>query len=429
MKILAVDDDPIILELLTQFVEALGDHEITTAESGAEALSLLEGTAARRFDCFMLDIQMPVMDGIELARSIRDIKGYADAPILMLTAMSEKSYVDRAFSAGATDYLTKPFDPTEVAVRLGLARQLVAERKMLSDNAEIIDSFIEVLEETTRHDLVDAIDLGKMNGLLSYPAFENYLYQSGRSVLFLATVFAVKIRNVKNWHHKLPPLEFKELLRQSAREIIARLEDHEVFLTYRGDGEFVGVVPRSGSQALRAIGETIEIEVNESEGKFGAYLPRSLKLVVGAPVANRLPTRGGILKNIWSALEKVREKADPESAPFAGAPAARGSDNPYTGPGESSDTSQNSLKAEFQELLEDQLRNEVGEHRSKQTSSERAEVSLFRFKKHRAPLARAKEKHLFGRTDTQPGPAQDHGTTSTDRDDPSNDSKLNKAEI
>lgn len=395
MKILAVDDDEIVLRLLSEVLRRAGHSEVTTCTSPEKALSMIRSDPSR-FDCFLLDIQMPEMDGIDLCRAIRTSPGYKSAPILMLTAMSEKSFVDRAFAAGATDYLTKPFDATEVAVRLGLARQLLSERKMLSDNAEIIDSFIEVLDATTRHDLIEAIDLGKMEGLLSYPAFENYLYQSGRSVLFLATIFAVKIRNVENWHTKLPPLEFKALLRQSAEAIISRLRDSEVFLSYRGDGEFVGVVPRSGSPALRALGDTIEIDVSESDGRYGASLPQSLKLVIGTPIANRLPTRGGALRNIWTALERVREKADPSMAGSSRHHSFEKADHPYRGSLKPDEVARGALKEEFEDFLVDKLRNEVGEHPRRQKMTGAAEISLFRFQRRTRALAHGKEKELFG---------------------------------
>lgn len=89
MRILATDDDPIILELLSQFLIAVGPHEVVTANSGAEALALLGEETTAPFDCFLNDIQMPQMDGIELTRRIKKIPTYAAAPIVMLTAMSE----------------------------------------------------------------------------------------------------------------------------------------------------------------------------------------------------------------------------------------------------------------------------------------------------------------------------------------------------
>jgi CheY-like chemotaxis protein len=80
------------------------------------------------FDCFILDVQMPGMDGIELCRQIRAIEVYKDTPIIMNTAVADRDYIDAAFAAGATDYLTKPVDEVEVKARLGVIEQLVTER-------------------------------------------------------------------------------------------------------------------------------------------------------------------------------------------------------------------------------------------------------------------------------------------------------------
>ena len=129
MKILAVDDDPIILELLTQFVASFGKHALVTAGSGNEALDLLASDTKAGFDCFMLDIQMPGMDGMELARQIRAMPDHVETPIVMLTAMSEKRYIDGAFGAGATDYVTKPFDVPELQTRIEVIDRLVRNRK------------------------------------------------------------------------------------------------------------------------------------------------------------------------------------------------------------------------------------------------------------------------------------------------------------
>jgi len=169
MKILAVDDDSIILGLLTEVLESAEYGEVQTSASAERALETI-AEAQVPFDCFLLDIQMSGMDGIGLCAKIREIPQYARTPILMLTAMSEKSYIDRAFAAGATDYLSKPFDPTEIIVRLGLAEQLMRERKSLAETADVVDSLLEVLDRSTQYDLEEAIDLGKMDRLLRYPA-------------------------------------------------------------------------------------------------------------------------------------------------------------------------------------------------------------------------------------------------------------------
>jgi len=120
MRILAVDDDPFILELIPMLSAKAGFPDVTTAASGDEALRLLSDSA-RRFDCFLFDISMPGMDGTELCRLVRQMPRYAKTPVLMLTAMRDLKNMGNAYRAGASDYATKPFDIEELGTRLRLA--------------------------------------------------------------------------------------------------------------------------------------------------------------------------------------------------------------------------------------------------------------------------------------------------------------------
>jgi two-component system OmpR family response regulator len=110
-KILIVDDDPHIRELLRVLLHNEG-YEIYEAEDGLKALSLLEQVKA---DMVILDIMMPNMDGWELCREVR--KQY-DLPMLMLTAKGETMHKVKGFELGTDDYLVKPFEPQELAVRV-----------------------------------------------------------------------------------------------------------------------------------------------------------------------------------------------------------------------------------------------------------------------------------------------------------------------
>jgi len=96
MKVLAVYDDAFILELLTMIAARVGYSDIATALSGEAALDMLRDKSSM-FDCLLLDINMPGMDGIELCELVRALPGYEKTPIVMLTAMAEKQFIDRAF--------------------------------------------------------------------------------------------------------------------------------------------------------------------------------------------------------------------------------------------------------------------------------------------------------------------------------------------
>ncbi|WP_337100710.1 response regulator transcription factor [Paenibacillus sp. YIM B09110] len=109
--ILVVDDDPHIRELVSVILRKEG-YSVQEASDGREALAMMEKAAA---DMVVLDVMMPNMDGWELCRELRD--NY-DIPLLMLTAKGEMGDKVRGFNIGTDDYLVKPFDPAELAVRV-----------------------------------------------------------------------------------------------------------------------------------------------------------------------------------------------------------------------------------------------------------------------------------------------------------------------
>ncbi|OMF69387.1 response regulator transcription factor [Paenibacillus glucanolyticus] len=111
-KILVVDDDPNIRELVKVFLEEAGMEEVLEASDGIEALSVMDQASV---DLVVMDIMMPNMDGWELCREIRRNTGI---PVLMLTAKGETRQIVKGFELGTDDYLVKPFEPAELVVRV-----------------------------------------------------------------------------------------------------------------------------------------------------------------------------------------------------------------------------------------------------------------------------------------------------------------------
>src|SRR3989454_10720508 len=111
-KLMIVDDDAEMRTLLAEYFRRLG-FEVAEKESGAAAL---QTTATDRFDCFILDVAMPEMSGIELLRKLRD-RGI-QTPALFLTAHDLLDDKVAGFEAGADDYLAKPFSPRELEYRV-----------------------------------------------------------------------------------------------------------------------------------------------------------------------------------------------------------------------------------------------------------------------------------------------------------------------
>jgi putative two-component system response regulator len=122
MRVLIVDDDEIALELLSEVLSESG-HEVERAKNGREALEILrEGL----FQIVISDWEMPEMSGIELCRNIRERHLSNYVYTILVTARDGRGDVVEGLSAGADDFVTKPFEPSELSVRLKTAERLLA---------------------------------------------------------------------------------------------------------------------------------------------------------------------------------------------------------------------------------------------------------------------------------------------------------------
>lgn len=109
--LLVVDDDRRIRDLLSRFLAGEG-FRVTTADNAADARAKLAGLS---FDLIILDVMMPGETGFEFAKTLR---GTSDVPILMLTARDAAESRIEGLSLGADDYLSKPFEPRELSLRI-----------------------------------------------------------------------------------------------------------------------------------------------------------------------------------------------------------------------------------------------------------------------------------------------------------------------
>ncbi|AIC28886.1 MULTISPECIES: response regulator [Rhizobium] len=106
-NILTVDDSASI-RLTTKVTLTNAGYSVTEAADGAEGLATAKGS---RFDLIVTDLNMPVMDGLTMIEELRKLPGQAGVPIIFLTTESDADLKARAKAAGATGWLTKPFDP------------------------------------------------------------------------------------------------------------------------------------------------------------------------------------------------------------------------------------------------------------------------------------------------------------------------------
>ncbi|AKS30556.1 response regulator transcription factor [Mycolicibacterium goodii] len=112
-RVLIADDDTVVRDVVRRYLERDG-LDVTIAHDGSEALRLL---ATEHLDVAVLDVMMPGPDGLSLCRELRKDGDYR-LPVILLTALGEEDDRIAGLEAGADDYLTKPFSPRELALRV-----------------------------------------------------------------------------------------------------------------------------------------------------------------------------------------------------------------------------------------------------------------------------------------------------------------------
>lgn len=155
LTILAVDDDPNILELVRITLSAAG-YRVMKARDGKEALQLMESEVP---DLAVVDVMMPEMDGYTLTKKLRS---EWDIPVLLLTAKGELEDKEQGFLAGSDDYLVKPFEPKELIFRL---------RAILRRYDKAVDVFIEAGPLSINRQTYE-VSIGKKVLLLPLKEFE-----------------------------------------------------------------------------------------------------------------------------------------------------------------------------------------------------------------------------------------------------------------
>ena len=146
-RVLVVDDDPTVSDVVRRYLERAG-HEVAMAVTGEDAL---ERVGAGAPDLVVLDLMLPGIDGLEVCRRLRGA-----VPVVMLTALGEEEDRIAGLSLGADDYITKPFSPRELALRVDSVLRRARVVAPVSD--AVVDGALRV-EPGARRVLLDGDEL------------------------------------------------------------------------------------------------------------------------------------------------------------------------------------------------------------------------------------------------------------------------------
>ncbi len=137
-RVLVVDDDPTVAEVVVRYLE----HAGLAATHAADGPSALAAAAAQTPDLVVLDLMLPGIDGLEVCRRLRE--RHPDLPVVMLTARGDESDRVLGLEVGADDYLTKPFSPRELVLRVQSVLRRTASGPSGSEPDVLVDGDLEV---------------------------------------------------------------------------------------------------------------------------------------------------------------------------------------------------------------------------------------------------------------------------------------------
>ncbi len=235
MRILAVDDDPVMLDVLGTALEKSGFNDITFAASAEDALELIE-VARLPYDVFLLDVMLPEISGIEVCRRLRKMERYRATPVLMITGSRARGLMSRAFEAGATDFVNKPFDALELVTRIRLAAMLNDSLSRERMNSAVLADMGRMADVS----FDERFDLKKAPGVKGYLALENELLRRADD-LFDMTLFSAQIENALGLYRGSRPAQFRASVEAVSRVLSHRMDTDTTRFAYAGRGAMICV--------------------------------------------------------------------------------------------------------------------------------------------------------------------------------------------
>lgn len=148
-KILIIDDVSNNIKIVGNILKT-EDYKLFFATSGKDALKKVK---INHFDLILLDVMMPEMDGFEVCRRLKELPDTSEIPIIFLTAKTDTESIIKGFEMGAVDYVTKPFNASELLARVKIHLELKKSKQKLKEALAVKNKFFSIIAHDIRSPL------------------------------------------------------------------------------------------------------------------------------------------------------------------------------------------------------------------------------------------------------------------------------------
>ncbi len=152
MAVILLCDDELMNRKVASKILAKEGFSVVEAHNGKEAIEVLKTT---KIDLILMDLMMPVMDGYEATKIIKEDDEYATIPLIIISALSDKEAITKGLELGADEYLTKPFDLTDFRLRIKNAIKIGIYQNMLKDHKLLLEAKVKEKTKELQHALIE----------------------------------------------------------------------------------------------------------------------------------------------------------------------------------------------------------------------------------------------------------------------------------
>jgi PleD family two-component response regulator len=286
MRILVVDDTEDSRDLTEGALLSAGYTDIVTAESGWQALKILDigKTIDEKpaVDIVLLDIVMPEMDGVEACARIRNDARYADLPIVMVTSLDDMDSLNNAFVAGANDYVTKPINRVELVARVRAALKLKHELDRRQEREVELLSFL-----SNWGDRRAGLWIDETTGLFVGEVAEAYLTTAcGCRSDEEISIVALLLDGFDVYSAANGDAAARGVLAEVSRAVRRLAATIGVVAASYRNGMIILVAPEVGIDAARELGETLrrtvaKLRLPNPESVMSDYITASIVAITG----------------------------------------------------------------------------------------------------------------------------------------------------